>query len=406
MKGYQKFTWKFLQLTAGIIFKKVFNMKMTEENPEPDEGYILLANHAHHIDAFFIASFLKRPLHYLGSDEIATLVQQILADLTGMIYTQKGTIDPSAVRTLLKLVRSGDSIGIYPEGDGTWDGQTDTLYVNIIKLVKRFKVPLRLVVTRGAYLTRPRWADVTRRGKITMEFKTLTKEEIAGLSEQELFDRIVQYLYNNDIKYHLEHDIRFKTSKAAGGIQYLLWKCPVCMTHDRITGRGNTITCKACNETWKTNGNMQVIPELNEITDLKDWSDWQQKAIDSAVTDTGDEQLTASQNICVEILERTGGLINKRKKIFKKYADGELVLYKDALVFNPDKKSKPQLKLPIDEITNYIDCVNHYFLVYTTTETYKIDFNKKNSSRYIHFLRKLHALKTDIDNTRRIKVKQ
>ena len=111
MKLYQRITWKFLQLTYGIFVKKNYNITCIKHKEEPKPPYILLSNHYFFIDAFFIAEFLKNPVHYLGSDEITNVFQQILDKLVGLAYIEKGKIDPRAVKNIFKIINDKDSIG-------------------------------------------------------------------------------------------------------------------------------------------------------------------------------------------------------------------------------------------------------------------------------------------------------
>src|SRR4030042_1188786 len=156
MKIYQNLSWKFLKFTFGNFAKHYFNIKCINQDFEPEPPYLLLANHNYFIDAFFISMYLKNPVHFLASDEIMNFFQEILGKLVGLVYIQKGITDTSAVKELLKHLNNKESIAVFPEGDGTWDGETDEISNSVIKFVRLNKIPILTVKIKGGYLTRPR----------------------------------------------------------------------------------------------------------------------------------------------------------------------------------------------------------------------------------------------------------
>ncbi len=392
MKFYQALTWKFLQSTYGAFAKKYFNIECIKLQEEPDTPFILLANHSYHTDPFFIGAFLKKPLHYIGSDEIASLPQQLLGKLVGLIYIKKGLFDSMAVRKLVKSVKSGDSIGFFPEGDGSWDGETDKISENLIKLVRLLNVPVVTVNAAGAYLTKSRWASNVRRGRITLRFRVIDLNKIKRLDDHALCSMIRDHLYNNDIKNSEVQKTVFRGNNLAEGIQYLVWKCPVCGAEDTIDGNKNRMNCVKCNSDWSLDGNLRVFPAIKGIHDLKDWSDWQKQSIIDAVNVPQGGVLAKTSGVTLKMFNRYGGFLNRKKMIFDEYSTGEIILEKENLSFVPFDNVKNKMVFNIRAIKSYVDCNNKFFRFGHEKEIYQLLFNGKNSSKYIRFLKELQDL--------------
>jgi len=391
MKFYQKLTWKFLQLTYGVYIKKNFHISCIKNFKEPKPPFILLANHFFFSDAFFIAKFLKNPVHYLGSDEITNFFQQILDNLVGLLYIEKGKIDPKAVMKMFKIIKAGGSIGIFPEGDGSWDGETNHFSDKIIKLIKRFNVPIITVRITGGYLTKPRWSSNFRSGKIKLEFDKIDQSEIELLNEKELYQNIYGKIYNNELKNPEVNEIEYKSNNLAEGIHNLLWKCPVCEFTDSIMGVRNKIICTRCKTEWELSGNMKIHPHTSGLKDLKDWSEWQKHVIKNIVSDAkkGLEGLTQSFGVEVHEFDVIKKGFFRSRILYKKYADGNILLTKENLIFTPVGNEK-KIVFPVKEIKFLVECVNKFIKFYYDNKPYLIKFKNMNSSKYIYFIEELN----------------
>ncbi len=386
MKLYQNLSWKLLKFTFGNYARIFYKVECLKEQKEPEPPYVLLSNHYYEIDSFFIGCFLNNPVHYLGSDEKSGLFQLFLAKLVGLIYTQKGLIDPKSARLLFKTIKDGESIALFPEGDSSWDGETEDLSYSIIKLVRKFNVPIVTVNITGGYLTKNRWMQNSRYGKVIIRFRTINKEEILNSSDDKIFNIIKDHLYNNDIKNPISQNIIFKGKNLAHGIQFLIWKCPDCYSSDTIYGKKNRIICKKCRSYWELNGNMKINPDKEKFIDLKDWNEWQKDEIKKSINNKNLNELTKSIGIDFFIFKKYSKGINKRKMIYEKYSDGDLILNKDKLVFVP-YNNKEKLYFDIDKIKYLVECSNKFLRFYYEGNINKIEFKNKNSCRYIYFLR-------------------
>jgi hypothetical protein len=241
-----------------------------------------MSDHSNSLDAYVLGSLSSRPIRYMANLEGVRPAKAAFAELIGAYGRRKGSSDIAALRSTFDLARSGESIGIFPEGDRSWDGSLSELRPGAGKLARRLKLPLVLARQRGNYLSHPRWATAPRRGSWSIDFLTFGADELERMSDGVVEAIIARALAKDDIKEALREGRRFECDRSAEGIGRLLWRCPVCGKADAILGGGNEIRCSRCRTRWQLDANCRVRPinappsiHAAEIGDLKDWHDWQ-----------------------------------------------------------------------------------------------------------------------------------
>ena len=376
----QKITWGILRYTATGASVRRLNVSCRRHQPEPDAPHFFIANHAHLSDPFLAGYFMKSPVSYVSNTDGITLGQRVGSKLVGVIPRKKGQPDRESLKKTIDTIKAGHSVGIFPEGDRCWDGETVPIIESTGSLIKKLRVPLVLGRFSGNYLSHPRWAAYPRTGKVQIDFYTITADQIAEMSRDELNGEINRLIYNNDIKNGSGGGTEFRGRSLAEGVQYLLWLCPECGKSDTVEGRGDEICCTSCGQRWNLNGNLGISPAADFGEDLKDWSDWQKKQI-RAIVESGTEILTESSNL--RIGRRTDGRIDYEK-------NGSMSLYRDRIVFEPEDGNGNSV-FPVDEVKFYIDNFNRSFEFTFRGDRIALDFQGGNSSKWQFFLGELQA---------------
>ncbi|MFW6182017.1 MAG: lysophospholipid acyltransferase family protein, partial [Spirochaetota bacterium] len=207
------YTWYFKLRGVGV------------ENVPSRGPYLIVANHSHLLDPFFIGAIIRRPIFQMASNEFfrKPLVRRFMWAM-GAFPRKKGFVDFKSIKYAIHLVRQGHPLCIYPEGGRNWDGETLPILRSTAKLVKLLNVPLVTVVSKGNYKAFPRWADRRRKCPITIHYGkpvTFGRET----PDEEIIDYIQRGIYNNDNYTRLPF-IRGKNP--AEGLTRLLWRCPGC----------------------------------------------------------------------------------------------------------------------------------------------------------------------------------
>ncbi len=386
---YHSLSWKILRGSFCVYLHFRYNTKAIKYNKPPQKPFVYMANHSHLTDPFLIGTHEKTPVCYIANRQAPTALAQTFSKLVRTIPKKKAVVDPQAIKETFRRVKNGNVIGLFPEGDRSWDGETDKLFPNTIQFVRKLKIPIRLIRLRGNYLSWPRWAETKRRGKIILEIKSLYMDEIKNMSNDELHKAITDFIYQNDIKDSELQKIQFTGKNLAHGIRFLLWLCPSCHSHDSIYGEENEIICSACKSRWEMDGNQRIKPHAEGLADIKDWTNWQKSKMKEAVANLNDkEEILLISN---DVDFRNPDTESDEFNAYKHYATGDLKLSKEKVIFEPYDENKI-LEFPIENVQNYVDNFNRNFEFSFHSDRYQILFKGKNSSKWIFFLRLLQGI--------------
>ena len=381
--------WKLFRLLS-FIPKRKYGMEFHENKPEPRGPFLVLANHNHYDDGFFVGYAVKTPIVFLSTDEVSTMTL-IGSKFFRCILTEKGTPDFGAVKRMKKYLEQGISVGLFPEGDRTWDGESDSLNPNICRLVKLFNVPVRTVCLRGAHLSGPRWAETGRYGKISFELDTLYPEDYTALNHEQLYRLLTAKLYNNDVKNHMLENYTFKGKNLAKGIHNLLWLCPSCGGHDSLYGKKDVIFCSKCGSSWIIDTHGKYYPKNTVGEDLYDWCQWQKKSIKEWLDEKQkhDDGLPFTWSEKIHLFEFAG----YRRKLryggrsYKSLMYGRLLCHYNEWVFIPYDKTAKKIHFNIEKVLYYVEGLNENFSFHYEGQRYRFDIPDRNSMKYLYFLR-------------------
>ena len=266
--------WNHILWLVRLIIRMRHGNDFKAEPAPPLEGpYLVLPNHANAYDQFFVGcSFPKRHMYFVVSEHAfrQKLVSFLMNTLFSPISRTKGGADASAVRSILRVLRRGASVCLFPEGNRSWDGRTAHLHPATGKLIKLAQVPVMTYRITGGYLTDPRWAHTLRKGPIRGGVvHVYTREEISGLTPEEITARI-----EADLAVDPEaNSLPYPGARLAEGLEEALFLCPKCGKTGTLRSFGQNFSCTCglhavYTETGKLKGN---IP----FSSVAAWDDWQ-----------------------------------------------------------------------------------------------------------------------------------
>ncbi len=263
------FTW-YYKISANI----------SPELKEFDQPYILLSNHYGRYDPFIISHFIKKRPNFISSDAI--LRDRFIGTLfkgLGAMPKKKGVRDSHVIREMIKVVRAGGALSLFPEGTRTWSGETQFMDPSIAKLVKLLKVPVITARMKGAYAFDPRWAKSIRRAAVEIDYAlVIEKEGVSRLSEDEILAIIRDNLYHDDIEYQRLKKIKIRSGKRAEHIDLVLFQCPACLSFDGFKDYRNEFSCQSCGKTILVDNYGFLLAKSDNplpFDDIHSWLNWQ-----------------------------------------------------------------------------------------------------------------------------------
>ncbi|MBN1574453.1 MAG: 1-acyl-sn-glycerol-3-phosphate acyltransferase [Deltaproteobacteria bacterium] len=187
-----------LLVKVGLKLKYSVTIKGAENIPK-NGPIILLSNHTTIVDSFLLGCNVPRKIYYMGkSTEFESPAKRIFFYLSRSFPVRRYDIDPGALRNAYRIIEYGGMVGIYPEGERTWDGKLQSLRRGTIRFVLSTGVPVITAGIKNAYQHQPRWGGRIGKPPIVLSFgKPIEVKKIKGKDQKksdidDLNDKIVK----------------------------------------------------------------------------------------------------------------------------------------------------------------------------------------------------------------------
>ena len=289
------------------------------------EGPVLvLANHNTDLDPFLLGLSFPQYLSFVASEHLFRLGLggKLLVFLFNPIARLKGTSGGNTVLTMLRRLRQGCSVALFPEGNRSFLGRTGEIAPATGKLAKKCGVPVVTYRLEGGYFTSPRWAGMhLRRGKMTgRPVHTYTPEELSQMSVEEVTEAIRRDLFVDAYAEQRKDPVAYEGKNLAVGLETLLYRCPSCGRLGTLQSVGNTLSCP-CGFSARFNA-FGFFEGDAPFDNLCQWDEAQTRAVLEQLPTDGSPVFSDSQMELKEILPR-----HKTKLLGR----GDMTLYCDRL---------------------------------------------------------------------------
>ena len=260
--------------------KKYKVEKINMEGIKPP--YIMLSNHMSFID-FELAAMGTWPARVNNVVNIDGYYRRPwLLRWIGAICTRKFTCDMHLVKSIRKVTKRGDVLGLYPEARYSPCGTTSYIPESVGSMVRMNGVPVVAVVHRGNYLHAPFW-NFRKKRKVPLHTTLtgiITAEEAKTLSVSEINERIKTALEYDEYRYQRENGILITEPYRAEGMHKILYKCPACKS-EAMRSEGAEIFCTECKKRWELLecGDLKAREGETEFSHVPDWFEWERAEV-------------------------------------------------------------------------------------------------------------------------------
>lgn len=164
--------YRTVQLLARGLAPLVARLDVEGLSSVPEEGpFLLVSNHQSYLDPILIQAVIPRVVYTMAKST------QFSDPWTGKILkrvksfpVRRFEVDPQAVRIALRKLGEGQGVGVYVEGERSWDGRLQEPRLGTLRLILKAGVPVIPCGISGAYDVWPRWDRGIRRGDIHIRF--------------------------------------------------------------------------------------------------------------------------------------------------------------------------------------------------------------------------------------------
>lgn len=177
--------YKFMKLLAKGLFSGFRKMNIEQINYLPETGgYIVACSHTGWVDVVALGVALPRPIHFMAKKELFynKLIASFLRKINAFPVNRENP-GPSSLKIPVKLLKSGEVVGIFPSG--TRSSEDVSLKRGAVTIANLSKVPIVPAFYHGPSTI----IELLKGKKITIRFgepfyiQAAQKEELENYTE-------------------------------------------------------------------------------------------------------------------------------------------------------------------------------------------------------------------------------
>jgi 1-acyl-sn-glycerol-3-phosphate acyltransferase len=175
------------------ISKVYFRYQYRGRKHVPTTGPLLVvSNHQSHLDPVLVGVACPRQLRALARHTLFFWPLSWLIRSLGAVPIERGG-GVAGIKTILKLLREGDAVLVFPEGTRTRDGELQPLQGGFAAIARRSGASIIPAAISGAFAAMPRGTSFPRPRPIAAIFgKAITPAEIGQMSDEDLVQQLAE----------------------------------------------------------------------------------------------------------------------------------------------------------------------------------------------------------------------
>lgn len=187
-------------LIAGSAFRTLFGMRVIGEEHLITEGAVLIAsNHQSFLDPPLVGNLYKTEMIFLARKTLFVGYFKWLYPRLNAIPVDQDRPDMTSLKTIIRKLKEGHRVLVFPEGARTLDGHIGEAAPGIGLVAVKSGAVIQPVRISGAREALPRGSARVRFARITVSVGPairLTPEEIKAASGKEGYERITERIMN------------------------------------------------------------------------------------------------------------------------------------------------------------------------------------------------------------------
>ncbi|MBQ6371883.1 MAG: 1-acyl-sn-glycerol-3-phosphate acyltransferase [Oscillospiraceae bacterium] len=300
--AHYKRQWALLHPLGTLIARLFMHFRAKKENvPGP---FLLLSNHLTDQDPILVGSAFRQQMYFVASEHIMRqgFISKLLEFLFSPIMRQKGGNAASTVKGIIRTLRAGCNVALFPEGNRTWDGITGPIPPATAKMARASGAYLVTYRMKGGYFTSPRWGGSRiRKGRMTGSVVGVySPEQLKAMSSDEVYRTICADLYENAWETQAADPVIYRGKDPAERLETFLFACPECGALHSLKSEGDRINCTKCGASSRYL-DTGLLEGAFRFKTLPEWSRWQYEKLDEIIAGCGDDAIFTDDG--VEIME-------------------------------------------------------------------------------------------------------
>ena len=339
------------------FFAPALNFKC--ETYELDDPFIVVSNHVTNWDPYYVGlNFPRNHIHFVAGETLFQngFVARFLEHTVSPIPRRKAASAVDTVMRCMRAIRGGGNVGIFAEGETTWNGVSNKIIPSTGKLVRSSGATLITYRIERGYFKHPRWSKTVRRLPVHGHIVGIYKpEQLKAMKPQQINELIERDIYEDAWARQREEQLVIDGDDRAVGIERALFLCPNCGKFDTVHGEGNRIRCSCGLDIEYTKLGFFDPPEPFET--VYEWDQWQLAQLRGRTVEDGQALFSAPDATLTHFVDG--------KKKGTPVCTGTLTQYADALALG-------DTRFPLSEISDMALFKRKRLLFTVGTEYYEI----------------------------------
>lgn len=288
------FLYRLLRFLIAPFFRIAVNYKhdIVADTGRPA---LVLSNHVTDIDPPLIALACPRQMYFVASEHATRwgLASRLLHFIAGPIVRLKGSSGAGTTKEILRALRAGHNVCIFPEGNRTFTGRTLPFVAATGKLARASGADLVTFRFEGGYFSWPRWSKTRRRGEMRGRVAGhYTADRLQEMTADQINEIIARDLYEDAYARQREHPIPYRGKRLAEFLEIALYLCPSCGGLGTLRSEGDRFSCR-CGLSGRYTEYGFLEGEDLPFDSVADWDDWQRERLAELAEAGGNEPLLA-----------------------------------------------------------------------------------------------------------------
>ena len=191
-----KWTYWFGWMTFGAAFRSLFGLRVEGVEHLVTEGPVLVAaNHQSFLDPPLIGAIYRDEMWFLARKTLFTRFTRWLYTKWNAIPVDQDRPDMASLKTIIRKLRDGQRVCVFPEGERTHNGELGEAEPGIGLIAVKAGVVIQPVRISGAREALPRGSARIRLARIRVDIGPpirLTPEELKAAKGKEDYERLAK----------------------------------------------------------------------------------------------------------------------------------------------------------------------------------------------------------------------
>lgn len=185
-------------MSFGAAFRSLFGLKIVGEKNLISEGPVLVAsNHQSFLDPPLIGNLYNTEMVFLARKTLFVGFFKWLYTQWNAIPVDQDRPDMGSLKTIIRKLKEGERVLVFPEGERTLDGSIGPAAPGIGLIAVKSGAVIQPVRIRGAREALPRGSSKIRFARITVTIGKpiyLTQDQLKASDGKESYERIAKQI--------------------------------------------------------------------------------------------------------------------------------------------------------------------------------------------------------------------